>query len=243
MALIHCPDCEREVSSRARSCPQCAYPVENLTSLADAIHQNDIDLLRDMLRAGFQPDQAKEDGITGLMTAVKKGNYTATKLLVESGADVNRTDATEKNALDYALSNGQEQIAQYLKDKGAHTKSVKKPLTERAPKEVPARVESPAAASEAEIQSDPEIQPDPEMPPPIPAPTVLVQPPPLPIENAQKQSRRVAFVDDTVPIKEDEKYPGPGLICRTCKGGIAAEDIWCAHCKAPIIRRYCGGCH
>lgn len=26
MALIHCPECQREVSTEARTCPQCAYP-------------------------------------------------------------------------------------------------------------------------------------------------------------------------------------------------------------------------
>lgn len=28
MALIKCPECKREVSDRAMSCPSCAYPLE-----------------------------------------------------------------------------------------------------------------------------------------------------------------------------------------------------------------------
>lgn len=44
MALIRCPDCEREVSSKARSCPQCAYPIEGLTNFSDAILQKDSDM-------------------------------------------------------------------------------------------------------------------------------------------------------------------------------------------------------
>lgn len=30
MALINCPECGREVSSRARACPNCGYPIEEL---------------------------------------------------------------------------------------------------------------------------------------------------------------------------------------------------------------------
>lgn len=29
MALIQCPECGREVSDKAQSCPQCGYPIEN----------------------------------------------------------------------------------------------------------------------------------------------------------------------------------------------------------------------
>lgn len=28
MALIRCPECGREISSQARACPACGYPVE-----------------------------------------------------------------------------------------------------------------------------------------------------------------------------------------------------------------------
>src|SRR5687768_8978595 len=63
MALIHCPDCEREVSSRAVACPQCAYPIHALTSLPDAIRQNDIDMIRDLLKAGHKPDEKNGDGV------------------------------------------------------------------------------------------------------------------------------------------------------------------------------------
>lgn len=28
MALINCPECKRETSDQARSCPQCGYPIK-----------------------------------------------------------------------------------------------------------------------------------------------------------------------------------------------------------------------
>ena len=31
MAIIKCPECGRDVSDRAKSCPNCGYPIENTT--------------------------------------------------------------------------------------------------------------------------------------------------------------------------------------------------------------------
>jgi len=36
MALINCPECSKEVSDQAPSCPNCAYPLAEKTSMADA---------------------------------------------------------------------------------------------------------------------------------------------------------------------------------------------------------------
>lgn len=32
MALIKCPECGREISNKANSCPNCGYPIESLSS-------------------------------------------------------------------------------------------------------------------------------------------------------------------------------------------------------------------
>lgn len=29
MALIHCPECDREISDRAKACPGCGFPIED----------------------------------------------------------------------------------------------------------------------------------------------------------------------------------------------------------------------
>lgn len=31
MALIKCPECGREISDKASSCPHCGYPIESLS--------------------------------------------------------------------------------------------------------------------------------------------------------------------------------------------------------------------
>ncbi|KAB2954239.1 zinc-ribbon domain-containing protein [Heliorestis acidaminivorans] len=34
MALINCPDCDRQVSDRANACPQCGFPISQLSLMA-----------------------------------------------------------------------------------------------------------------------------------------------------------------------------------------------------------------
>jgi predicted amidophosphoribosyltransferase len=212
MALIQCPDCEGKVSSRAAACPQCAYPIQNLTNLHHAVIHNDYAMLKDLVRAGFNIEETNQDGLTPLKLAMQTGNDEAVKILVDAGAEFG----------------GSEQ----------------KPFTQMAPVPVPVgrrkrrkkAVPPPVIASERQenqeelgknlsAEQEPELSPE--------------QPPELPV---QKSKQPIRFIDDLAPEVENEKYTGPGLICRTCKAQIAAEDIWCASCKAPIFRRYCGGC-
>ena len=36
MALINCPECNREVSDRAESCPHCGFPIKVIETLKDS---------------------------------------------------------------------------------------------------------------------------------------------------------------------------------------------------------------
>jgi RNA polymerase subunit RPABC4/transcription elongation factor Spt4 len=264
MALIRCPDCEREVSSRAHSCPQCAYPIDRLTNFSDAILQSDSDMVRDLLHAGFKMDEPNSDGYTPLMLACQQGDYDITKLLVDSGADVNRQGEKGTTALMEAASNGHDRIVKLLIEDGvdpliknqegqtaldiAVTKKrediipiLRGLLAEPEPEP---ELEEALELEEA-IEEINEPDEEPLLPPVLPEtvitdiPTPLV-PPPLPVEA--KQAFRLRTIDDFAPALEEEKYSGPGFVCRSCQQQIAPEDIWCSHCKAPIIRRYCGGC-
>jgi hypothetical protein len=90
---------------------------------------------------------------------------------------------------------------------------------------------------------EPEIIPE--------VPEVPIEKPIPEIEVSQEKSEPLEekpIVRITPPPLLDEEFvaekphAGPGLICRTCKHQIAAEEIWCSNCKAPIIRLYCPGC-
>ena len=36
MALVNCPECGKEISDKAKSCPNCAYPIQAVTVEATA---------------------------------------------------------------------------------------------------------------------------------------------------------------------------------------------------------------
>src|SRR4029450_12160465 len=99
MALINCPDCESQVSSRAHACPKCGYPIDHLTTLPQAIVQNDLEMTRDLLRAGFSINELDEANQTPLMAASRLGSIQIAELLIESGADVNIQNETGRTAL------------------------------------------------------------------------------------------------------------------------------------------------
>lgn len=65
MALIKCPECGKEVSSRAISCPNCGCPISNTQSTATATNQPSIAQVRILCKT----TSMKVDG-----TSVKHGS-------------------------------------------------------------------------------------------------------------------------------------------------------------------------
>jgi tetratricopeptide (TPR) repeat protein len=236
MALIRCPDCEKEVSSRAHSCPQCAYPIDSLTNFSEAILQKDSTMVRDLLHAGFKIDEPNSDGYTPLMVACQQGHVDITKLLVDAGAGLDLEGKDNTTAIAEAAANGHDRIVELLREKGATppASSLPEPEVEEEDDEFEDIIEPEDEKEEAILP--------PAVPEPVPVETNIppVGPPPLPVEA--KSAVRLRMIDEFAPAVDDEKYSGPGFVCRTCQHDIAPDAIWCPHCKAPIIRRYCGGC-
>ena len=265
MALIRCPDCEREVSRRAHSCPQCGYPVDRLTNFSDAILQKDSEMVRDLLHAGLKIDEPNTEGYTPLMLACQQGNLDITNILVDAAASLNSQGKQGTTALMEAAENGHDRIVERLLEEGVDP-AVKNQegltaldLAIRKKKKAvipilrsllsePELSEPKLEESDLEEVIEPEEEKEeeailpPAMPEPVPVETNIPPfvPPPLPVEA--RPAARLRSIDDFAPAVEEGKYIGPGFICRTCQHEIAPEDIWCPHCKAPIVRRYCGGC-
>lgn len=42
MALIHCPECDKEVSDRAKACPNCGFPIEDYVQECNAWEEGEI---------------------------------------------------------------------------------------------------------------------------------------------------------------------------------------------------------
>jgi RNA polymerase subunit RPABC4/transcription elongation factor Spt4 len=237
MALINCPDCESQVSSRAHACPKCGYPIDQLTSFSQAIVLNDIEMTRDLLRAGFSVDVLDELSQTPLMIASRQGSKQIVELLIQSGADVNKQNDSGRTALMEAISGGHQKIVELLMESEADlnlkTRTGSTALDIAVQKNkinvIPilrTALGEPEGPPELPVEAIPVIADEIE-PPPAPAkPKIQITPPPLLDEE----------------LVEEKQYDEPGLICRTCKHQIAAEEIWCSNCKAPIIRRYCPGC-
>lgn len=71
-------------------------------------------------RAGYDQDR------TILMAAAARGNYAATKLLIEKGANIRAVDRSNRNVFSYAAGGGNEAVIKLLLSKGVNTSNVDK---------------------------------------------------------------------------------------------------------------------
>ena len=89
-------------------------------TLADAIIQEDVSLVRERLYRGVNLNQWDEYGFTPLIEAAITDNYEITRLLLEYRADVNLQDATGSSALHWATENNNIELCRLLLDHGAN---------------------------------------------------------------------------------------------------------------------------
>lgn len=76
-----------------------------MISLADAILKEDMDTVRQLLRAGVDVNQIDEYGFTPLIEAAIVDNIPISRLLLQQGANPNQKDATGGTALHWAVEN------------------------------------------------------------------------------------------------------------------------------------------
>ena len=67
--------------------------------LFDASHEGRIDIVRELLEAGADPNIKNEDGETALIIASSLGHYEIVKLLLEAGVDINIQNSYGNTAL------------------------------------------------------------------------------------------------------------------------------------------------
>ena len=98
-----------------------AVDVNEFDSISSFLHTaatfNQIEIAKFLIEKGIDVNMLNHTGLTALSRAVRKGNFEMVKLLCESGAKLD-VSTSENNPLFYAGSCHQEEIAQYLVDKG-----------------------------------------------------------------------------------------------------------------------------
>ena len=104
-------------SNLERSVGRLSVPV-----LADAAFDGQVATMRTLLARGADPNRAgKRGGVTPLMMAAAgpRPSADAVRLLLEKGADVGARDDRGRNALDWALTQGDTPVARLLRNAGA----------------------------------------------------------------------------------------------------------------------------
>ncbi len=74
-----------------------------MSSIFDAIHNNDISTIKNRLANGYNVDAKDELGNTALLEATRYCNLNAMKLLIKNGADVNAQNNSGKTPLTQAI--------------------------------------------------------------------------------------------------------------------------------------------
>lgn len=98
-----------------------------------AVEQNNLELLKDIVRYGGDVTLPKSDDTTALHTAVSEGNAEIVKFLLQQGADSDKRDSYGWSPRALAEHQGHEEIMELFQNKSG----VKKPTTAPMPKDPP----------------------------------------------------------------------------------------------------------
>ena len=116
-----------EYNTPQSSAPESGHKAENLhkyeeeNPLMNAVMDNDIDAVREIILSCANINFQDKDGYTPLMRAIRRGNSEIAKLLIRSGADVNAETPYGSTALMDAICFGSNtEIAKLLIDRGAN---------------------------------------------------------------------------------------------------------------------------
>jgi len=103
-----------------------ATEADGTTALHYAVHQDDVELVRRLIRAGARVNVKNEFGATPMAEAAIVGNVTMLGLLLEAGADVESANADGQTALMIVARSGRVDAAKLLLSRGANVNAVEK---------------------------------------------------------------------------------------------------------------------
>jgi hypothetical protein len=89
----------------------------------EAVETGNVDLVRDLLKEGKNPNERDKQGLLPVHIAASRGYQDVVKELVSAGADINARDKFQRTALHLAAVPGQKAVAVYLLLRGADTEA------------------------------------------------------------------------------------------------------------------------
>ncbi len=94
------------------------------TSLMWAAYNDDLELVRALLKAGAKANVTSNFGATALTEAIKLGNVTMFRTLLDAGADIESPNLDKQTALMLAINTNQQEMAKLLIERGANVKAI-----------------------------------------------------------------------------------------------------------------------
>lgn len=91
------------------------YQDEDVTCIGRAIKDNELEILRLLVKAGADPDFALRCTGTPVITAIRNDNLAALKMLVRSGADPCLADPFGRVPLDYLNESNSPEMCRYFR--------------------------------------------------------------------------------------------------------------------------------
>lgn len=91
------------------------YQDEDVTCIGRAIKDNELEILRLLVKAGADPDFALRCTGTPVITAIRNDNLAALKMLVRGGADPCLADPFGRVPLDYLKESNSPELCKYIK--------------------------------------------------------------------------------------------------------------------------------
>lgn len=89
---------------------------DGMSALGLAVEKGYIDVLRELLAAGTNPDGVNDDGLTALHIAAQDGQVEAIDVLIAAGADAESRDDDDDTPLHAACSSLQPDSVRYALD-------------------------------------------------------------------------------------------------------------------------------
>jgi ankyrin repeat protein len=99
--------------------PDASSPPGGATTLMQAAHFGDVEVVTDLIRRGAAVDGRDIDGYSALMYAAQRGQVGTARALVEAGAPVDAFDEEGNTALMFAAQGGHELVIDLLLAAGA----------------------------------------------------------------------------------------------------------------------------